>query len=373
MVPWSYRLKVDGAPASAGVLAAIQEIEVEESLELADILRLHLAIDRNAAGSSWTVVDDDTFRRLRKLELAVTIGSKTEPLIEAYVIDVAIEIAPTPGNSALTVVAMDASVLMDLEEKQRAWPDMSDASIARAVFGDYGFALAVDETQPTRQAVDHTSVQRGTDIQFLRQLALRNGYECFVEIDPGTQRTTGHFHAPRLDGAAQPTLSVHLGTETNVAAFKARYDMLRPTSVKAAGLDVETGEPQSASSDKSEQKSMGTTSTDARDKPRSVLLSNTGLSDAGELATLTQAIVDRSAWAVDAEGELDGEIYGALLRAKRTVLVRGAGTQFSGTYYVTKVHHHFAGGRYVQRFGLRRTATGVPRSQRFDEQKGLPS
>ena len=82
--------------------------------------------------------------------------------------------------------------------------------------------------------------------------------------------------------------------------------------------------------------------------------------------------MDRSAWAIRAEGELSTVTYGGILRAKRPVNVRGAGRQFSGTYYVEKVLHRFQGQGYTQKFTLRRNATGVTGREGFVEDNALP-
>src|SRR5207249_1296995 len=117
--------------------------------------------------------------------------------------------------------------------KVRVWPDMTDGDIAKAIFGEYQFVAKVASTQPARQDDDAATVQRGTDIQFLRQLATRNGFECFVEVDPASGTVEGHFHPPNLDETPQGVLSVNLGSATNVDVFTARFDMLRPVEVEA--------------------------------------------------------------------------------------------------------------------------------------------
>lgn len=91
------------------------------------------------------------------------------------------------------------------------------------------------------------------------------------------------------------------------------------------------------------------------------------------MQTYAQAVVDRSAWAITADGELNTVAYGGLLRAKRPVNVRGAGRQFSGTYYVEKVLHTISGEGYTQRFTLRRNALGLVGRERFTEDEALRS
>src|ERR1035441_1633797 len=63
-------------------------------------------------------------------------------------------------------------------------PNMADSDIAEEIFRDYKFTAVVDATQPARDEIDHTEIQRGTDIQFLQSLAMRNGFECYLELNP---------------------------------------------------------------------------------------------------------------------------------------------------------------------------------------------
>ena len=372
MLAVSYSLTIDDAPASAELLAAVREIEVEDHAELADMLRLRLAVAVNEDGAAWSVLDEDLFRRLTKLGVSVQVGSRQVPLIEAYVIETRSEFSNTPGESMLEVIAMDPTALMNLEEKVRAWPDMADSDIASALFGEYGFDAEVEQTQPTRQELDRTVMQRGSDIQFLRQLAQRNGYECYLELNEDSGRVEGHFHPPRSDQSPQGVLSVNLGNATNVNSFKAQHDMLGPVSAEATNLEI--GDQSDQEADVSEQSdSLGEQALSEQERPRRVLLSNSGLADTGELQTYAQAVVDRSAWSIRAEGELSTVTYGDVLRAKRPVNVRGAGRQFSGSYYVQKVLHHLSDAGYSQRFSLKRNASGVTGREDFTDNQALAS
>lgn len=368
----SYTLTIAGTPASAELLAAVRDIEVEDHAELADMLRLKLAVAVREDGAAWDVLDEDLFARLTKLRIDVTVGSRRVPLIEAYVIETRSEFSNTPGESVLEVVAMDPTSLMNLEEKVRAWPDMADSDIASTIFGEYGFTLQVDQTQPTRQELDRTVMQRGTDIQFLRELAERNGYECYVELNEGSGEVEGHFHASRNDDSPQGVLSVNMGTATNVNQFNANYDMLSPVTAEARNVDVGNQSDQDANID-SQADELGEQAATTPDQPRRVLVANTGLADTGELQTYAQAVVDRAAWAIRAEGELSTVTYGDVLRAKRPVNVRGAGRQFSGTYYVEKVLHRLSDDGHTQSFTLRRNATGITGREEFTDNQAVAS
>jgi hypothetical protein len=60
--------------------------------------------------------------------------------------------------------------------------------------------------------------------------------------------------------------------------------------------------------------------------------------------------------AVTGQGKLDVLRYGHVLKARRLVGVRGAGLNYDGSYYVTRVTHEIKRGEYTQSFSLTRDA-----------------
>ncbi|MBN1511746.1 MAG: hypothetical protein JXB13_07010 [Phycisphaerae bacterium] len=370
----TYSISLNGSPPPPEVLGAIQMLQVEDHANLADMLRLRVQVAPRHGISGWAVLDDDVFGRLTPLCVKVQVGSELAvPLIESYVIETKASLANEPGKSFLEVVAMDPTVLMSLDEKVRAWPNMSDSDIAAVVFGEHGFQSDVETTTVRYQEQDTTLMQRGTDIRFLLQLAQRNGYECFVELDERSGRPVGHFHKPRVDQTPQGVLSVNWGEATNVNRFEARFDMLRPVQAAASSLDIASQSSQTGQAREASLRPLGRGGTVDPNRPRRVLVSQTGLAQTAELQNYTQALVDESAFALLAEGELNTVAYGGLLRAKRAVAVRGAGRQFSGLYYVEKVQHTFTGKEYVQKFTLRRNALGLMGQEKFVEDRALPA
>jgi len=379
MTQVSYKLLVNDVPASEDLLRAVRQIEVEESAEMADMLRLQLAIAVRSDGGGWTLVDNGTFRRLTRLHLMVAVGnSPMESLIDAYVIETNVTFSDRPGQSTLNVVAMEPTVLMDLQEKAREWSDMADSDIAQAIFREYGFESDVDPTTIVRRQSERTVMQRSKDIQFLRELARRNNFECYVETDPRRHVNVGHFHRPRVDDRPQGVLSVNTGPETNVSSFSVRHDLLGPTTAKASAVDIETGTDPSSVIERPELAALGLESTvlsslveellpgtPGPDWSRRVLLSQTGLTEAAEVQAHAQAVVDRSSWSITASGEVHTATFGRILRAKRPVLVRGLGPRFSGAYYVERVSHTISSGGYTQAFSLKRNALGASRRDDF--------
>lgn len=371
----TYTLLIDGVPAPQDLLQAIKQIEVEDHANMADMVRLSVVIGIKDGCSGWSFVDDNIFQRLTKLQIKLAVGSGlAETLINAYVIETNANFANQPGSSILQVVAMDPTVLMNLQEVVKPWPNRSDSEVAREIFTapEYGFTPIVDSTNWRHQENEQTLMQRGTDIQFLQELARRNGFEIYVETNGPTGAVEGHFHAPRLDLPPQGVLSVNMREATNVNSFNARFDMLRPATVQASNIDVETRETQQSQIGRSRTTVLGRETTLTNQRPRLILPAQTGLARTGQQQPYAQAIADESALAITADGELNTVAYGGVIRAKRTISVRGAGP-YNGVYYVERVHHVLTPESYKQSFTLRRNALGLSGRENFVASNALPA
>jgi hypothetical protein len=71
------------------------------------------------------------------------------------------------------------------------------------------------------------------------------------------------------------------------------------------------------------------------------------------------AAATRAPEPIEGNGEVDGVRYGSVLRARRLVGVRGAGTSYDGFYWVKRVTHRVHPGAYTQQFTLSRDGTGA--------------
>ena len=72
-----------------------------------------------------------------------------------------------------------------------------------------------------------------------------------------------------------------------------------------------------------------------------------------------------SSRAITANGEVDGLKYSRALLAGLPVLVRGAGRQNSGLYYVQSVTHRISRDNYTQTFSAWRNAVGLTGAEVF--------
>ena len=357
-MPVSFTLLIGMAPAPQPVMDAVQEIEVEASTEAASVFRLRLNIAQTEGGD-WTVLQLDPFRPLVPVQVRVQTGMGIpEAIINGYVTGQNVNYSDEPGRSTLEVTGMDATLLMNLQEKVMLWPNMPDSAIAAAIFGQYAVVPQAQPTSPVLTEPEGTTTQRGTDIRFLRRLAARNGFDCYVQPEPLTGLDTGYFQPPTLVGLPQAVLSVNMGDQTNVVGFSVKYDMLQPTTAVGSSLDTTTKAPQPAIAPASLQVPLGMEGTLLRIVPPPIVRpAETGQMRSPELQSAAQGIVDRSTWCVVAEGNVAADT--GVLRPGKIVNVRGAGRVYNGSYYVTRVRHQISKDDYKQQFQARRNAVGM--------------
>jgi len=395
MADKAYQIAFGGTAVDEDFYSDVVSLTVEENTGTAGIFRLQLAIRQQDDGS-WTYLDDDRLALFNQATikvgftsgggLAAALGSLLgggssddglKTVFDGYITNVDLDLGSDPGTTFINVSGMDTTVLMSLEEKIAVWPDMSDSDIAQQIVSAYGVPVQTDSTATVHQEDDTTIVQRGTDIQFVRELAQRNGLEFYFETDDsGT--ITAYFRAPQLDGTPQPDLAVQFGDQSNLRSFSAHLSGQRPLNVKTVQIDVGSNSPNSAQVGDSQLSKLGDKDANTliggplgslvtpKDAPAQMLVLGSPTSDPTEMQTIAQAVRDEAGWLITASGEINSDAYQAVLRPHRLALVKGAGTTYSGKYYVTRVVHELNHeGDYIQRFEARRNARDLDGSEQF--------
>jgi len=348
----SLRIEIDGTEVEDIELDLIS-LEVELDDQLAGMFRLTLALELRPDGT-WTYLDDERFALWRRV--VVTAGPADDPrqLITGYVTHLRPEFGAGLEQCRLSVWGLDASVLMDRADKLKDWANRKDSDIAAETFQAYGLTAQVTDTELVHDEEISTIIQRETDIQLLRRLALRNGYECFVDGD------TGYFRRPAVDSSPQPVLAVQFGEETNVNRFSLQVDALAPAGVAMTQQDHASGEVLQASAETGQLPALGADPPASYVRPGMdaglVYIGQTVATGAAEMAALCQGLCDQGDWFVTGEGEVAANEYGSVLMPRGTVTIKGVGETYSGVYYVTHVTHRFTADGYTQAFRVKRNA-----------------
>jgi phage protein D len=373
-VAHTYQILVGGTAVDASVYAALASLEVEENADLPGAIELTVPIAADGSGD-LTYVNDPTFQPYTNLAVVVTADGQTpECIFDGYVLSHKLHLDRGITSSTIKVWGQDASWLMNLEEKATEWADLTDGDVANSIFGTYGFTPAPDNTQDdsaTHTASGHTLMQRASDIQFLRQLARRNGKLCRVACGAQAGQRTGYFAKPDLTGSPSVTLTLNDPAKQMVNAFDIEWDVTRPTEVLAAQALFTSSDEATADVTDSGLTSLADrdASTFAGQSMKAML--TTTVDDAGELTMRATSLLREGGFFVRCTGEVDLSALGVVLRVGALVTVNGIGSVHSGTYYVWSVHHTIKLDSYLMSFVLVRNAVGNAPSATGDLLGGL--
>jgi len=344
------------------------KLEAELDEEMAGTFRMQIGLPQQEDGG-WRHLDDERFAPWTPVTIKADFADGQEELISGYITHLRVDFCGEPTQCMLEVTGMDGSVLMDREDKLKAWPNKKDSDIAQEILQSYGFSAEVEDTEIVHDEAVSTIIQRETDMQLLRRLALRNGFECFVE------GASGFFRAPQLDADPQPVLAAHFGDETNLTRFVAEVNALAPANVAMSQIDRLSKEVLEASVEGGTETVLG--DADAAGllavgmTPGQVRVGMSVATGEAEMTALCRGLFHRGQWFVSVEGAVDAARYGHVLRPRKTVPIKGVGETHSGMYYVSHVTHRFTDCAYEQEFRARRNALRPTGDEPFEGDSGL--
>lgn len=361
---------IDGKPLDDAV-GKIRRLEVDERTD--DVSSFHINLDMAPGAGDWPQLADGRFALLHRMTIGFGLGSpdtKTPDVKDIVFDGYVTAVEPTFGvdrtsDSSLDLFGLDASCLMHLDERQRRFEGLSDSEIVKQIYAEYGFITtsdSVEASKPNRDPERATMLQRGTDADFIRMLARRNGFEAFVEHVPATVKEsaaaasecTAHFHRPRPDRDKQPTLALTPHQAPTLIEMKARWESHRPAEIRTEHIDERTRRIRSSTTKNPRFPRMGKIGRGDIIKarlpailPRRADLVPVGLSyadvphDETELGNLGWADFLAADWLVEASARVRATMYPKILRARRPVEVAGAGKLLDGTWYVKSVRHRW--------------------------------
>lgn len=320
----NFFLKFDGADAPPDLIRAIEEVSVESSLHLPDVLTLTVYDPRLA----WA--DGGTFE-LGKAVVASFDGPRgSETVFDGEIVEV--ELAMDDGAYRLLVRAFDRLHRLARGTKNRAFLEVSDDDVARKLAGECGLSLQGSgggEVWPYLLQAGESA------LTFLQRRAAAAGRLLFVD------GTKVHFKEPASADAGAP---ISLNAAEDLLRFRARASTLEQVDkVVVRGWDVQkkeavSGEATSVGLKPQVGQASGTTSKwfsmAAGLERHDVTL---GTAASAEKAAGGRLLSHASRF-VEAEAEAIGN---PKLLAGVAVTIAGVGTRFGGTYYVTAATHRY--------------------------------
>ncbi|AFL88760.1 hypothetical protein Terro_2514 [Terriglobus roseus DSM 18391] len=273
------------------------------------------------------------------------------------------EFAPSnqPGQSTLTVTGEDVSVMMGLIDlKGIPYPAMSVELRVAAILAKYAIYGLVPLIIPSlfpdlNLPMKSIAFQKGTDLDYINQLAKENGYVFYLSPGPAPGVNLAYFGPEIRIGVPQPALNINMDAATNVESLSFSLD-----GSTREQLAVLIQEPFTKLNIPVPIPSLSPYAPPlaAKSAPALHLKFLEGAAKLDPLKAMIQGIgkATEANDAITASGSLDVLRYGRVLGARQLVGVRGSGPAYDGLYFVKSVTHNLNPRKreYKQSFNLAR-------------------
>lgn len=359
---FSCTVRVNGS-VDTSMLQCIQSVTVEEDLDVGSSCAIELQACRNDDGS-WPYLEDENLQVWNRVTVYAAFPKQTEVVFDGYISHVDCQTNESQSNMTVSIRGVDASYHMNQEDKARIWRGKTYEDIAKEIIAEYEFKPIVAEPPGTGEPPLQIA-QRGSDHRFLRELARRRGYEFYV------LGGNAYFRPPQLAETPQKLIAVNFGDETNCRNLRFQTDGTAPTVAQVTYFDAMEGTAVTDTAESSGLDDLGTQPLSslrgAVEMPQSHRIARGhGFHSGAQASEYAAGMLRRNGWWVTGAGTLDGLLYGAVLRSRKTVTVKGAGRNYNGVYYVRKVQHRLTMRTYDMQFELVRNALGQLGSENFE-------
>jgi hypothetical protein len=308
-----------------------------------------------------TLIATGYFDVNRRVIIVATLNGMPNVLMDGIITRQ--EMAPSNdlGGSMLTITGEDVSIAMSLiEMKGLPFPAMSAELRVGAILAKYliygVIPLVVPSLFPELPIpVREIPFQEGTDLDYITKLAQENGYVFYIDPGPVPGTNTAYWGPEIRIGIPQPALNIGMDAYTNVDSLSFSYD-----GSSREQLAVAIQEPNTKMMIPIPLPDISILSPPLalRQAPALKFKFLEGSAKLNPIKAIAKGLgqVSKSADAVTASGQVDVLRYGQVLKSRRLVGVRGAGTAYDGLYFVKSVTHNLnvKKGEYKQSFQLAR-------------------
>ncbi len=354
--PASCLIEVGEGLSDIGIIAdLVMQVEITTSRAEAATGTIIIE-DRRKEDGQWIAADSGLFTRWAPIRVSADFQTHVEEIFRGFIVQPKPSYPNSGGETKLELLVQDESAALDREQMRTIWGDtapMSDRDILTVLVAPLG--LSVDAESGTGQSSRSLS-QDATPIVFLRERATANGYDLMFS------EGKVYFGPKRLEGEAQSPILVYAGRATNCLSLDITDDGQRPDAVRFDHAPQQDGAQAVTETLTADVPALGTTPVAeegaALGTPSVWRVSKEGDETEEELRARAQALVNEHSFRIRANGEIDGSLYGHVLRAGKTVTIDGTGARYGGTYFADKVVHRFSPDGYRQQFELMRNATG---------------
>ncbi len=322
-----------------------------------------IVLDAGRAGPQG-IVDSplmtSTLRANARISLVVTMGPVPTVLMDGIVSEVELTPASASRPAELKVTGHDVSLLMDRHEVSTEHVGLEDSLQVLAIAGPYAADGIVPTVIPPVSLdpplpIERTPTQQATDWSHIQDLATTHGYVSYMIPGPLPGMSTLYWGPAVRVGLPQTPITVDMGPHTNVTGSPSfREDALGPEFVSGQVQDPQMGGvPVQTFAAVLPPLAAAPLTVLHQPNVRTRIIRESGIGAMTALAR-AQAITNNSANCVVASGTLDGAKYGAILRPRGLVGMRGAGLANDGLWYVEQAVHQLSAGAFSTAFTISR-------------------
>jgi hypothetical protein len=344
-------------PVGKDVLDALTSVQVTTSTKGPSAFQLTFNLSNRSPLHTLFLLSGGSPIPLVRVVILVTIRGTPDVLIDGVMTNHEISPGSKAGYSTLTVTGEDLTRLMDyIDFSGVPYPAMPPAARVLLILAKYaGFgvipkvipSVLIDVPIP----VDRIPRHQGTDLCYVKQLAEEVGYAFYIEAGPVPGTSVAYWGPEVKVGVPQPALNIDMDAHTNVESLSFSFDTEKtrlpvlfihePNSKAVIPIPVPDITPLNPPLGIIPPIPKGIKPINTTSKLSPVRAALIGLAEAARMSD-----------ALTGKGSLDVVRYGRVLKARRLVGVRGAGTAFDGLHYVSSVTHTIKRGEYKQSFEL---------------------
>jgi hypothetical protein len=347
-------------PAPKAVMDALTELSVTVNDVGRSGFQLSFTVSNQSPLHTLFLLSGGAPVSILRVVIVVIVSGTPHVIMDGVATNHEITPGTAPGQSTLSITGEDLTVLMDkIDFSGFPFPATPAEGRVALLLLKYAFlglipmiipSVLIDVPIPTTRI----PAQKGTDLEYINDLASKVGYVFYLDPGPAPGANVAYWGPQIKVGQPQRALNINMDAHTNVESLSFSFNNnlngiptvfyyeelskaviaipLPPITPLNPPLGLIPPIPthlKPVSDDLSK-----------RPIPQSIMI---GLAKAAQLAE-----------AVTGQGELDVLRYGSVLKPRRLVGVRGAGTAYDGLYYVKSVTHKIKAGEYKQSFELSR-------------------
>lgn len=356
-------------PAPRALIEALTSVQVHSSTKGASGFELQFNVGKDSLLQTLFLLKGSAgITPPLRVVLVVTLNGRPEVISDGVMTDHETKPGSAGQASTISIRGTDLTKLMDMIPfdgfPYPALPVEGRVLLMLAKYAAFGIVPRIvpraftDVPNPLEQIPRH----KGTDLEYLCQLADEAGYTFYVEPGPLPLMNIAHWGPEIKVGIPQPALTMNSDFETNVdnIQFTFRNDNQEMPIVMIHNRETKISIPVPVPDVSLTNPPLGLLPSIPRNF---YFLDDVAKRSVPEALLFGLAGASTSADSVTGKGSLDVLRYGSVLRSRRLVGVRGAGLAFDGLYYVTEVSHSIKRGEYKQSFSLSRNGliSTVPR------------